>query len=209
MTPMVDLTAEDIVSRREQRKSGPWSILFVGRIEIRKGILELLRAAELLQARGVDFRLKLAGGGPALGQHQRSLPGALADRVRFLGAVADRRALRELYLNADVFIFPSHDEGFPRVLYEAMAFGVPIITTFVGGISSVMSDGVNCLRIEVGKPEQIADRIFELINDADLRARISREASRSLQTRMAGWSRSHAQQVTEKINACCLFPPSG
>lgn len=208
VTPMLDLAVEDIVGCRAQRKSGPWNILFVGRVESRKGILELVKAAELLRAKGVDFVLNLAGGGPELGQHQRSLPGGLANRVQFLGAVADRHALRELYLKADVFVFPSHDEGFPRVLYEAMAFGAPIITTFVGGISSVMSDGVNCLRIDVGHAEQIASRTLELINDADLRARISKEASRSLQKLMAGWSRSHAQQVSGKVMANRTLPAS-
>jgi len=168
----------------------------------------LVNAAESLRAKGVDFTLNLAGGGPELEQHQRSLPGGLADRVRFLGAVADRRALRELYLNADMFVFPSHDEGFPRVLYEAMTFGVPIITTFVGGISSVMNNGVNCLRIEGRQPEQIADRVVELINDAGLRARIAQEASRNLRKLMAGWGRSHAQQVAEKIHASRLSTAS-
>ena len=206
VTPMLDLRAEDIANDRARRDSGPWNILFVGRIERRKGMVELIKAAELLRIEGVDFILRLVGGGSELGWHQRSLPQALADRVRFLGAVAERRVLRGLYLSADVFVLPSHDEGFPRVLYEAMAFGVPIITTFVGGIPSIMRDGVNCLRISTGNPEQIAGRILGLISDEDMRARISKEASHCLQNLMAGWTRSHAQQVSEKIMANRALP---
>ncbi|HHX69330.1 MAG TPA: glycosyltransferase family 4 protein, partial [Gallicola sp.] len=56
--------------------------------------------------------------------------------------------IAEYYTKSDVYILPTYHEGFPRTLYEAMIFGTPIITTFVGGIPGIMKDGYNCKRIE-------------------------------------------------------------
>jgi glycosyltransferase involved in cell wall biosynthesis len=74
-----------------------------------------------------------------------------------------------------LFVLPTHEEGFPRVLYEAMIKSAVIVTTMVGGIPGLMEDGVNCLAIPVGDAPAIADAIERLADDAPLRRRLAEQ----------------------------------
>src|SRR5690606_19531454 len=72
---------------------------------------------------------------------------------------------RNAYLRSDIYILPTYHEGFPRTLYEAMIFGTPIITTFVGGISALMQNEVNCFEIQPKSVESIEEKLnFVMIN---------------------------------------------
>jgi glycosyltransferase involved in cell wall biosynthesis len=144
--PMLDLTDQDCVTRKNFKRQPPWNLLYVGRVEIRKGIYELIKAARILKEQNINFKLNIVGEGPELKKVKTESTEELRENLRFLGLISDRDKLFSLYMNADLFVLPSHEEGFPRVLYEAMAFQTPIITSFVGSISSVMEHEVNCLR---------------------------------------------------------------
>src|SRR5690606_13888714 len=86
-------------------------------------------------------------------------------RVRVIGNVDNKAELHAYYESADVFVLPTHHEGFPRVQYEAMIKSNVILTTFVGGIPGLMRDGYNALRLPVGHPKCIADVIAESVSD--------------------------------------------
>ena len=198
--PMFDLTDQDCVAHKNFKSQPPWNILYVGRVEIRKGIYELVEAARILKERNINFKLNIVGEGPELKKLKTELPEELREYVRYLGLISDRDKLFSLYMNADLFVFPSHDEGFPRVLYEAMAFQLPIITTFVGSISSVMEHEVNCLRVDVGNSQELAFVIEKVLRDVDLREKIARNSYRTVRQMLKkNGGRSHAKQVQEKV----------
>lgn len=199
VTPMTSLQPDHILPPRLPSQSGSWDLLYVGRLEERKGVYDLLEAVSYLEEWHHSFTLTLVGHclDPAglLGQ----LPPAVAARVRLPGVIADFESLIPFYRAADAFIVPSHDEGFPRVLYEAMAFGVPILTTFVGSIPSVMKDADNCLEIKVRNPLDIAAKIRGLMTRIDLQTALAASGHRCIAKLMKSWQRSHAMQVAERL----------
>ena len=199
--PMLDLTDSNCLTHRNFKNQPPWNILYVGRVETRKGIHELIEAARIIKEQAIDFELNIVGEGPELEKLKTALPEELDQHIRYLGLISDRNKLFSLYMNADLFVFPSHEEGFPRVLYEAMAFQVPIITTFVGSIGSVMQHEENCLRVDVGDSKMIALMIERALNNVQLRQKIADNASkvvRQILKRKNG--SSHAKQVHQKVS---------
>ena len=83
----------------------------------------------------------------------------LQDFVSLEGPVYDNDKKADYYKKADLYILPTYHEGFPRTLYEAMIFGTPVITTFVGGIPALMKDGENSKRIEPRSVDSIVDKL--------------------------------------------------
>jgi glycosyltransferase involved in cell wall biosynthesis len=146
-----------------------WELLFVGRLEVDKGIRELMQAAEDLRLRGMPFRLWLVGGGPLFHELSARLKDKpLGENVRLVGSVSGKDDLMRFYRSAHMFIFPSYHEGFPRVLYEAMINSLPILTTMVGGISGHMVDGKNCIGIPARSTHSIVEGIERLSGDLQL-----------------------------------------
>ena len=91
----------------------------------------------------------------------------IAARVSFLGAVGQDR-LRELYETASIFCLPSFAEGVPVVLMEAMAMGLPVVSTRITGIPELIEDGVGGLLVPPGRPDELADRLESLLTDPAL-----------------------------------------
>ena len=116
------------------------AILFVGWVEKEKGVFELIEACKLI-AKSYDFTVTIVGEGTALDDLvYRVKKYGLMDRFNFLGWIKGETLL-EVYKLADIFVLPSHMEGFPNVILEAMASRLPIITTPVGNISDIVKDG--------------------------------------------------------------------
>lgn len=142
-----------------------------------KGHLTLFRACGLLAGRGVPFSLTCVGDGPSRGDFERRVAElGIADRVSFAGRLADGAAVREVVRGADLFVFPTRAEGLPRVLLEAMAEGVPCLSTPVCGIPEILPP--ECL-FAPGDAEGFAVRIAELREDAGELGRLS---ARGLET---------------------------
>lgn len=138
-------------------------ILFVGSAEMRKGIYYLGLAAEKLADRGYDFRV--AGG---VSDDVRQYPSN--QKLNFLGRVP-RLEIKQEYAQADVFVLPSLAEGSASVTYEALASGLPLITTKASG--SVIRHGIDGFIVPERDPDAIADRIVEIVENRDLRDRMS------------------------------------
>lgn len=146
------------------------TLLFVGRHRYYKGVDDLLRALT-----AVDAKLLVAGDGPMRPAWTR-LTGELAlnERVQFLGHVADD-ALPALYASADVFVLPANSraEAFGKVLLEAMAAGLPCITTELEtGTSYVVKDGVTGLVVPPRDPRALAQAVSLFRDNMDLRRRM-------------------------------------
>jgi glycosyltransferase involved in cell wall biosynthesis len=113
-------------------------------------------------------RFVLAGGGPdEAGLRADVQRAGLSDRVQILGTVPHDR-VRELYAAADVFMMPSYTEGFPRVLLEAMAMGVPIASTDVGGVREVLPSAYGNRLVDRDRPLELARAVSELVQDPGL-----------------------------------------
>lgn len=145
-------------------------LLFVGRVEYRKGIIELIDACKLLIEQKINFKLVIVGGGDLFEKIKDKVNNnlSLKNHIDLVGLIKDQKKIKSYYLNSDVFVFPSHTEGFPRVLFDSMLNNLPIITTMVGGIPGFMKHDYNCLEIKVNSPEDIYNNIMLLHNNEDL-----------------------------------------
>lgn len=195
VTPMVAVGVAHLTPPRAIVRAGPLRLLYVGRIEATKGVTELLAAQRLLAARGIATRLTLVGQCEDASMFRDAAGSEEAARVELVGAVTEFERLAAIYRASDVFVLASHSEGFPRVIYEAMTFGLPIVTTFVGGIPSVLSDGRSCLRVEVADARDLAEKIEKLVTQPDLGLRLATEAQGIVRSLMINWRRTHAEQV--------------
>lgn len=152
-------------------KGGECRLLFAGRLRYYKGLDGLLHS--LVRLPGVA--LDVCGDGPMRAQWERlAQEVGVADRVRFLGEVDDAE-LPELYRRAGIFVLPANSraEAFGTVLLEAMASGLPCVTTEVGtGTSWVVRDGVTGLVVPAGNPEALTAALTRLLADLDERARM-------------------------------------
>ena len=99
-----------------------------------------------------------------------------------------------IYLAHDIFVFPSLVEGMPLTLLEAMATGMPVVTTSSSGMADVVQDGVNGLLVPAANAESLAAAIQELCESVELRKRLGLEAQSSM--RRYTW-----KQVTQKLEA--------
>jgi glycosyltransferase involved in cell wall biosynthesis len=95
--------------------------------------------------------------------------------IKFVGELKIDR-LAEYYERAWIMVHPSHTEAFPRVLVEAMNFGLPCIATRVGGVSEIIEDRVNGFTVEVGDVVQMARCAVELLENSQLRHELSKNA---------------------------------
>lgn len=132
-----------IGASRSYRAAAPLDVLFVGWVTEAKGIFELLAACRTLAQEGQRLRLHVCGNGDGF-ERARSYAIANGLDVTFHGWV-DEAEKRERLRAADVFVLPSHVEGFPNALVEAMAAGLPSVTTRVGSIPDFVVDGENGL----------------------------------------------------------------
>lgn len=149
--------------------SGGARIVFVGGLVRQKGVDILLEAFQGIKAAEKGAELWIVGDGrerPRLEALARGLEG-----VRFLG---HREDLTAVFDGASVLVLPSRAEGFGLVLLEAMASGVPVVATRVGGIEEVVEDGVNGLLVEKEDPRALAQGILKLLKDGGLRERLVR-----------------------------------
>lgn len=143
----------------------PYTVLFVGRLIPRKNVDDLLAAFRDVLERLPSARLVIAGDGPdASGLRGLASSLALGDAVRFTGHVP-RENLPELYRGASVFVLPSEREGMPNAQLEAMASGLPVVTTVA---TRGLLDG-NGVAVAVGHAPEIADALIRYGLDAELR----------------------------------------
>lgn len=146
-------------------------VLFVGTLTPRKGISDMVRAWELL---GANPNARLLIIGRRYGPHELGLVEDLVKtdpRVRYLEKVPYEE-VPGYFQAADVFLFPTHLEGFGIVVGEAMACGLPVLTTRAKGVREVVVENETALVADVGRPEQLASHLDRLLTDADLRARL-------------------------------------
>jgi glycosyltransferase involved in cell wall biosynthesis len=142
-----------------------------------KGIEYLLEAAARIKGVYPDVDFKVYGTGELFAQlvlQARQL--RLNDEEIFVGAFSDRNQLAEIMAETDIFLLSSVLEGQPVVLMEAMAYGLPIVATAVGGIPELIQNGVNGLLCNPADSEDLARKLMMLIEDPALRTKLGASA---------------------------------
>ena len=153
-------------------QDGTPNVLFVGRHEPRKGLLDLLKAHRVLRRSGERSRLLIVGSGPQEREARRYVATRGLKGVEFLGRVSDAEKA-QLYKTADVFVSPATGgESFGIVLLEAMAAGTAIVCSDIHGYKGVVRRGREGLLVPPRQPRELAAAIDTLIDDPELRARM-------------------------------------
>jgi glycosyltransferase involved in cell wall biosynthesis len=142
--------------------------IFVGRLDKQKGVDVLLDAARLLQGRGSDVTLLIAGAGPMQAQVEAAC--GECETLYHLGFIED---IVPFLQAADMFVLPSRWEGWPLALGEAMAAGLPAIGAAAPGITDVITDGQTGVLVDVGDAAALAEAIERLAADAGERQRLA------------------------------------
>ena len=188
----VDLDRFTSAEPFEELRDGTLNILFVGRLEERKGLIHLLKAYHRLRKRRVDARLLVVGSGPKLREYKRFVGLRRIRDVEFLGRVSDDEKVR-YFASADIFAAPNTgQESFGIVLLEAMAAGVPIVASDIHGFKRVVERNVQGLLVEPRNPRALAAGLYALARDPELRHEMG-EAGRARAPEFS-WDR-----VTERI----------
>jgi len=158
----------------------PFTILFVGRLIPRKGVRHLIDAFAAMSPERSDLRLVLVGDGPEReALKARSMGAGVADRVELRGPVP-RAALPAAFRESDVFVLPAFEEAMPNAVLEAMASGLPIVTTPTGARELVDGNGV---LVDRGSADSIRAALERYVADPEVRAahgRRSRELAESM-----------------------------
>lgn len=199
--PMLSLTDKDIDRTPRNRFTGDVvRLLYLGRIDPDKGINEIIDAVVKLNEQTNDktYKLDMVGNGHYL--NEAKARAADNPNITFHGPVYDPVLKKQFYQAADLYVLSTYHEGFPRTLYEAMAYGTPIITTMVGGIPTLMQDGINCLSIEVRSSESIVEKVRFAVDNSSICEKIRENGFETVSSILDGSRPSHGYQLAELIN---------
>jgi glycosyltransferase involved in cell wall biosynthesis len=179
----------DFFRPSEAERREPGLVLSVGRLIPKKGFEDLLQACAGLRRRGVEFRAVIVGEGPEEGAllQQREILG-LQDHVELAGPLPQDDVLALMH-RASVLCLACKEDGdndrdaLPTVLLEALACGVPIVSTDFSGIPEIVQSGVEGFLVPPGDAESMAERLAELLHDGALRARFGQSGRRKATAR--------------------------
>ena len=152
------------------------TLLYHGRVDLRKGLGELLDALPSVAARVPEFRVVISGIGPDVDHvRQRVDAEGLGDRVEMTGYASYDDA-PAVYRRGDVFVSPTYSEGFSNTILEAMASGLPVVSTDTVGVVDCLEHEANGLLVPLRDPASLADAVVRLLGDAPLRHRLAERA---------------------------------
>jgi glycosyltransferase involved in cell wall biosynthesis len=155
-------------------------VLYTGVLRARKGLFDLIKCAIIVKKTIPDIKFVICGTGPLLQKLKEQVRRVgLEEQVIFLGRV-DRKKLIQIYQNATIYVLPSIYEGLPTVLLEAMACGLPIVATNIGGNRDIISSNVNGLLVPPSSPKEMAQMITLLWADESLRKRLGGSATETI-----------------------------
>ena len=159
-----------------------FTILSVGRLYARKGLFTLIESMPLVVKRFKNAKFVISGKGQSdemrkLVAHAEKL--GVKDNIIFTGYYPDKK-LPKLYQAADVFAFSTFYEHHPIAVLEALSTGLPVVTTWVGGIPETIESGKNGFLVEPFNAKQFADKILYLLENRSVAAEMGREARKTI-----------------------------
>lgn len=167
--PCPDVRGIDLSAKREK------NILFAATLYKEKGYLDLIEAFGKIATKHPEWKLLLAGNGNQEEGIALAEKYNVAERVKFLGWVRGEDK-DKVFRTSSLFCLPSYAEGFPMAVLDAWAYGLPVVTTPVGGIPDIVVDGENGLLFNPGDVNALAEKLETLIKDTKLRNKLSEEA---------------------------------
>ncbi len=173
------------LTRFPRRESAPDreipTVVTVGRLSAEKGHIILLQAMHTLAQRGILLNLRLIGSGPYQAEIEAEIGRlGLTDRVNLLGMQPSEVVVDELRA-ADVFCLPSFAEGVPISIMEAMAMGVPVVSTNVGGIPELLTHGVTGWCTAPGRSDELAEALRAAVTGGAARDTVLDSARRRVE----------------------------
>jgi glycosyltransferase involved in cell wall biosynthesis len=185
ISPELTTSVEDARELRARLgiNEGERLLLAIGRLSREKAHVDLIHAfAELRRAAPeINARLLIVGDGPERRAIEDAARGAgLSERVRMAGQISD---VNPYYRAADVFVLPSHSEGSPYVLLEAMSAGVAVVATAVGGVPEMVTHDETALLVAPRDPKAMAASLARVLTEAGLARRLTSNASALVATR--------------------------
>ena len=147
-------------------------ILYAGSLIQRKGYADLIIAFSKIAHKHPDWRIVFAGNGEIERGFAITKEHKIENKVVFKGWVTGKEK-EEVFSRASIFCLPSYSEGFPMAILDAWAYGLPVITTPVGGLPDVLINGKNAMVFNPGDTASLANNIEQLINNELLRNRLS------------------------------------
>jgi glycosyltransferase involved in cell wall biosynthesis len=172
--------------------------VFVGRLIANKGPDVALEAFMEVNRHAANSRLAFVGDGPMLPMLERMVRAdGLEDVVEFLGM---REDVSEILRQSDVFVRPSHIEGMPLTILEAMATGLPVIACDVGGVREIVDHGTTGFVVPPGSKSSVADAMLELLMDQKARRQMGAAAHELVQAEFSWESTTAANlQLFEEL----------
>lgn len=167
----------DLGPRNPPQPGAALSLLVLANLSERKGIGTLLRACQRLKQQGLRFHVTIGGGGDIDGYRRMAADLDVTEECRFLGWVSRDDAHAHIKSH-DILLLPSTHEGLPMVILEALSAQLPVITTPVGSIPEVLTDGETARMVPVNDPAALADAIAGLAGDPALYRKLAEQGRR-------------------------------
>jgi glycosyltransferase involved in cell wall biosynthesis len=156
-------------------------ILFIGRLEYGKGLLDLIESMKIVITKVPNAQLVIVGKGPLLYQLRRTIAKLkLSKNVQLTGYHSHKEVLND-YLRASIFVLPSHIEGLSTVVLEAMVCKDAVVASDVRGISELVKTGKTGLLVPKKDPQSLAQSLILLLENPDLRRVLSKNASEMIE----------------------------
>jgi glycosyltransferase involved in cell wall biosynthesis len=177
------LSSIDHSTRNEPKEDSKLTILFAGLICKRKGVEELIDAFNKVNQMGYPCKLLLAGPIHNTQENDKEYSDMIiskakkSDHIQLLGNIQN---IADLYSKADLFVLPSYSEGMPNSLLEAMSYGLPSIATNIAGVNDVIRHMENGILVEPGDSEALAQALYKLVSNHDLRVSIGKKGYDSI-----------------------------
>ncbi len=150
-------------------------ILYAGTVNERKGYRDLIKAFAKIVNKYPDWTINIAGNGEINEGTALATELGISDNVKFLGWISGKDK-EKAFQEASIFCLPSYAEGFPMAVLDAWAYGLPVITTPVGGIPDVAKDGENMLLFNPGDIEELTKQLNRMISNECLREQIAQHS---------------------------------
>lgn len=162
-------------SKKRNSKQNSKHILFMGKLEDRKGFCDLINAVPKIISEVPKIKLVMAGHGDINGGKKLAKKLNVSSSIQFLGWVQGAEK-EKLFEQASVFCLPSYNEGVPMAMLEAMGNGLPVVVTPVGGISDVIVDKKNGLFVSPGNVQEIENAIIKLLKNDEYAKHLKKKA---------------------------------
>jgi glycosyltransferase involved in cell wall biosynthesis len=199
-TVVADSILESCPELRTARAPGVFRLLFLSRVEVAKGVLELLDALAILSERKPGYyQLKVAGDGPDLEILKRRASDLGLSNVVFTGYVEGTQR-SECYADADAFCFLSYNEGMPNAVLEAMAVGLPLVSSRAGGLKDILENGVTGYITTYDRSADLGCR-FSPGEVANLIERLAAEPETHQRMAAHNWSYARERFAAKKVAA--------